>query len=88
VLCILGHWLYCAHAESSARQATLGKRLMRLKVVNSDYGPVNFSQATWRHFAKFLSTFTLFAGFALAFFNDRRQTLHDMIAGTLVVRAA
>lgn len=88
VLCIIGHWLYCARAEASARQATLGKRLMRLKVVNTDYAPVTFGQATWRHFAKFLSTFALFAGFVLAFFNHRRQTLHDVIAGTLVVRSA
>ena len=37
--------------------------------------------------AKFLSTFALLVGFAMAIFHSRKQSLHDMIAGTLVVRS-
>jgi uncharacterized RDD family membrane protein YckC len=29
----------------------------------------------------------LLVGFAIAFFHSRKQSLHDMIAGTLVVRS-
>ena len=86
LLSILCHWYYCARTEASAYQATLGKRLFGLKVVSTDHKTVTMEQASWRHFAKFLSTFALFAGFAMALFHPSKQSLHDMIAGTLVLR--
>jgi uncharacterized RDD family membrane protein YckC len=80
--------LYCASAESSVHQATPGKRLLKLKVVSAVHGGrLTFQQATWRYYAKFLSTFALLAGFAIAIFHSRKQSLHDMIAGTVVVRS-
>lgn len=79
--------LYCASAESSVHQATPGKRLLKLKVVSMSYGRLTFQQATGRYYAKFLSTFALLVGFAIAIFHSRKQSLHDMIAGTLVVRS-
>jgi uncharacterized RDD family membrane protein YckC len=41
-------------------------------------------RATGRHFAKYISWMTLCIGFILVVFTERRQALHDMIAGTLV----
>ena len=87
LLWIVCFGLYCASAESSVHQATPGKRLLKLKVVSTSHGRLSFQQASWRYYAKFLSTFALLVGFAIAFFHSRKQSLHDMIAGTLVVRS-
>jgi uncharacterized RDD family membrane protein YckC len=87
LLWIVCFGLYCASAESSVHQATPGKRLLKLKVVSMSYGRLTFQQATGRYYAKFLSTFALLVGFAIAIFHSRKQSLHDMIAGTLVVRS-
>jgi uncharacterized RDD family membrane protein YckC len=87
LLWIVCFGLYCASAESSVHQATPGKRLLKLKVVSTSHGRLSFQQASWRYYAKFLSTFALLVGFAMAFFHSRKQSLHDMIAGTLVVRS-
>jgi len=87
LLWIVCFGLYNARAESSIHQATPGKRLFRLKVVSIPYGRLSFQQASGRFYAKFLSTFFLLIGFVIAVFNSRKQTLHDMIAGTVVVRS-
>jgi len=87
LLWIVCFGLYNASAESSIHQATPGKRLFRLKVVSIPYGRLSFQQASGRFYSKFLSTFFLLIGFVIAVFNSRKQTLHDMIAGTVVVRS-
>jgi len=86
VLWILFDWLYASIMLSSPRQATYGKQWMHLKVTNLEGERIPFLQATARHFAKFLSTFMLLAGFIMAAFTRKRQALHDIAAGTLVVR--
>jgi uncharacterized RDD family membrane protein YckC len=85
VLWIVFDWLYASILLSSPRQATYGKQRMHLKVTNLDGERIPFLQATARHFAKFLSTFMLLAGFVMAAFTRKRQALHDIAAGTLVV---
>ena len=45
-----------------------------------------FGRANRRYWAKLLSSLTLGIGFVMAIFTERRQTLHDRIAGTLVLR--
>ena len=87
LLWIVCFGLYCASAESSVHQATPGKRLLKLKVITTSHGRLSFQQATWRYYGKFLSTFVLLAGFVVAIFHSRKQSLHDMITGTLVVRS-
>ena len=82
---VLG-WLYFALQESSTRQATLGQRLLKLKVVDYNFQKISFLRATGRHFAMFLSILPLFLGLLTIFFTKRQQTLHDMIAGTLVIK--
>lgn len=84
---IVSDWLYNARMNSSPRQATFGKAFMRLKVTGMGGERIGFGQATGRYFAKFLSTFMLFAGFAIAIFTRRKQALHDIVAGTLVLKA-
>jgi uncharacterized RDD family membrane protein YckC len=82
----LVNWIYEAALESSSYQATLGKMALGLKVTDLEGRRISFARATGRHFAKLLSGFILMIGFIMAGFTQRKQALHDMIAGTLVVR--
>lgn len=87
VLGVLGialPWLYEAFMLSSPKQATLGKIVLGLRVVGLDGAPISFGRATGRHFAKYLSAFILGIGFIMAAFTDKKQALHDLMAGTLV----
>ena len=80
---ILG-WLYSAIMESSAKQATLGKMAMGLVVTDEKDNRLTFGKATARYFAKWLSSMILMIGYIIAAFTEKKQALHDMIAGTLV----
>jgi uncharacterized RDD family membrane protein YckC len=79
-------WLYFALMESSERGATLGKMAVGLRVVSSSGQRLSFLNATGRYFAKLLSALILCIGFLMIAFTDRKRGLHDMIAGTLVVK--
>jgi len=78
-------WLYFALMHSSARQATIGKRAMGIKVVSLEGERITFAHATGRYFAYLLSGILLGIGYLMAAFTARKQGLHDMIASTLVV---
>jgi uncharacterized RDD family membrane protein YckC len=80
------NWLYEAAMESSSKQATIGKMVLGLKVTDLEGRRISFLRATGRHFAKFISGMILLIGYIMAGFTQRKQALHDMIAGTLVVR--
>jgi uncharacterized RDD family membrane protein YckC len=80
------HWLYWAGLESSAYQATLGKMALGLKVTDLNGDPISFARATGRYFAKFISALILCIGFMMAGWTAKKQALHDLMAGTLVVK--
>jgi len=79
-------WLYFALFESSAWQATLGKKALGLEVTDLNAARIGFARATGRYFGKYISTFILFIGFIMAGLTEKKQALHDMMAGTLVIR--
>ena len=79
-----GGWLYEALLTSSSLQATLGKLALGLRVTDLQGQGIDFGRATARHFAKYLSTLILGIGYLMVAFTERKQGLHDMIAGTLV----
>jgi len=83
---IIVAWLYFALMESSERGATVGKMAMGLRVVTDQGQRLSFLNATGRYFAKFISAIILGIGFLMIAFSDRKRGLHDMIAGTLVVK--
>lgn len=78
-------WLYEALMMSSQWQATLGKRALGIVVTDENGGRISFARATGRHFATWISLL-LFIGYLMQPFTPKKQALHDMIAGTLVVR--
>jgi uncharacterized RDD family membrane protein YckC len=79
-------WLYEALLESSSYQATLGKMMLGMKVTDLYGNRLSFGRATGRHFAKWLSRLTLGIGYIMVGFTERKQGLHDLLAGTLVRR--
>jgi uncharacterized RDD family membrane protein YckC len=84
---IILQWLYFAGMESSERQATFGKTVMSLRVTNYEGQRISFGHATGRFFAKIVSGLIPFAiGYIMAAFTEKKQALHDLIAGTLVLR--
>jgi uncharacterized RDD family membrane protein YckC/Tfp pilus assembly major pilin PilA len=77
--------LYYPLQESSSAQATLGKRALGLKVTDLHGEQIGFGRALGRFFGHILSFLAFGVGFAMAVFTERRQALHDKMAGTLVV---
>ena len=83
----VGHWLYFAGLHASEWQATLGKRMLGLRVADVQGHRISFGRATGRYFAEILSALILLIGYLMVAFTERKQGLHDMLASTLVVRA-
>lgn len=86
ILLIFGSWLYEAFMESSSYQATLGKMIFGMKVTDLYGNRISFERATGRHFAKWLSMMIFGIGYIMVGFTERKQGLHDLLAGTLVRR--
>ncbi len=69
----------------SAWQATPGKRVLGIKVVDFDGQRISTGRSVGRWFAAALSYLTFYIGFLMAAFTDRKMALHDMVASTRVV---
>ena len=66
---------------------TLGKWATGLRIRRADGGEIGIGRAFLRHFVGYpVSFLTLGLGFLIAAFNERGRGLHDLIAGTRVVR--
>jgi len=60
---------------------------LSLRVTDLNGAPVTFGRASGRYFAKIITGLIPFGiGYMLAGLTERRQALHDMIAGCLVLR--
>jgi uncharacterized RDD family membrane protein YckC len=73
-----------AHALAGA---TLGKRLLRLRVIGPDGAPPSPARSALRSAVAVASAGTLGLGFVLALFTRSGRALHDLIARTWVVKA-
>ncbi|MBU0704662.1 MAG: RDD family protein [Chloroflexi bacterium] len=78
-------WLYYALMESSPWQATLGKRALSIIVTDLDGNRVSFGRATGRYWAKLLSGLLMGIGYLMALFTEKKQAMHDSLAGCLVI---
>ncbi len=83
---IIGKFIYACIAESSAKQATIGKRLVKIKVTNMLGERITFPNAVGRNLAKLVSTASFFFGYLYSFLNKKQQCFHDIMAETLVVK--
>ena len=80
-------WAYCAGFESSSWQATPGKRVVRVAVTDLAGSRISFARATGRYVAESFSSALFLIGYLVQPFTERRQALHDILAGTLVVHS-
>ena len=85
IVTILLPWIYYAAFESSSKQATLGKMALGIKVTDLNGRRIGFGKATGRYFGKILSTVILLIGCIMIAFTEKKQGLHDKMAGCLVV---
>jgi uncharacterized RDD family membrane protein YckC len=95
LLAVVASWLYWALMESSQWQATLGKKALGLYVTDLGGSRMSFGKASGRFFAgRGLSMVPYLGGLyylvdcIMAGFTEKKQALHDMIAGCLVQRNA
>lgn len=85
VVMVVAQWLYFALMESSSKQGTLGKMALGIVVTDLNGNRISFGRATGRYFGKILSTLIFYIGYIMAGFTEKKQALHDMVAGCLVV---
>ncbi|HTZ72666.1 MAG TPA: RDD family protein [Candidatus Aquilonibacter sp.] len=92
ILLLAMKWLYWALMESSSWQATLGKKALGLYVTDLEGLRVSFGKASGRFWSgRGLSMVPLGNLYYLVDciccgFTDKKQAVHDMIAGCLVMR--
>ncbi|MGB2402006.1 MAG: RDD family protein [Akkermansiaceae bacterium] len=80
-------WLYYALMESSSKQGTIGKQVMGIRVTDLEGNQISFARASGRHFGKIISSLILLIGYLMMLWTEKKQTLHDMMAGCLVVKS-
>ena len=75
---------YFVVLESSAAQATLGKRAVGIKVGDELGQRISGANALGRSLSKLVSAMIILVGFIMAALDLRRQALHDKLAQTVV----
>jgi uncharacterized RDD family membrane protein YckC len=77
--------IYHMVMECSARQATYGKQILKIRVCDMEGKRISAARSIGRNLCKIFSLITI-VGYLLSFFNKKQQCLHDMMAGTLVMK--
>ena len=86
LIIIVGQVAYYAVLESGEKQATFGKQAMGIVVTDVKGNRITTLNAVGRYFAKIPSAMILLIGYLMQPFTEKKQALHDMIAGTLVYK--
>lgn len=77
--------LYKPVFEASPLKGTPGKAMMGMIVVSETGERLTLKQSYIRYFCSILSGFVLGIGYLMNLFTAKRQTLHDMIAESVVI---
>lgn len=83
---IIAETFYFTFFEASVWQATPGKRLMNIRVMDYEGHRLEFPQALGRNAGKLLSNIIFSLGYLLIAITHRKQALHDRLAKTVMVR--
>ena len=76
--------LYYAGMNASKWQGTLGKMIVGIKITDLNGQRISFGRSLGRFFAAILSII-FFIGYIMTAFTEKKQSLHDIIASTVVV---
>lgn len=79
------YFIYYVFFNSSKLQATPGKIVLGLLVTDKSGGKINFLRSLGRTAASIISSVILYIGYLFPLFTAKKQTLHDIIASTVVV---
>ncbi|MES2802368.1 MAG: RDD family protein [Bdellovibrionota bacterium] len=77
--------LYKPVFEASPLKGTPGKAMMKMIVLSEAGERLTLKQSYIRYFCSILSGFVLGIGYLMNLFTAKRQTLHDMIAESVVI---
>lgn len=88
VLSIIIPVFYFAGMHASKWQATIGKKLLKLKVTDLHGNRITFWRALGRYLAMAFLSSIFYIGYIIAGFTEKKQALHDLIAGTVVIKDA
>lgn len=77
--------IYYVTLESSLKQGTWGKQIVGIKVTDMNGNRITAGRALGRWAAHILTGCTCGIGYLMPLFNDKKQTLHDMLAGCLAL---
>ena len=77
-------WQYTALMLSSSWKATLGKKVLGLEVLTTDFERLTFKKASVRFLYSLISYFFILPVFMM-FFNNKKQTFHDYFAKTVLI---
>ena len=80
----LGYYIYL---EGSPSGQTVGKKVMGIRVIREDGGPLGYGAATGRYFARVLSAIPCLLGYFWMLWDDKKQTWHDKLVRSYVVTA-
>ena len=80
-------WVVYSTFFLSLWAATPGAKILKLKVVRADGGPIDWKLGLARSLFTIISATVVLLGFLWAFWEKERRGWHDLIAGTKVVRA-
>ena len=80
ILCVV----YFVIFEGSNSNNTLGKSILRIKVVDVDGDDLTYKQSLNRNIAKFLSILPLGLGLLYPLFNKERLFFHETLSNTRV----
>jgi uncharacterized RDD family membrane protein YckC len=79
-------WLIYHIGMWTWKGATIGDLALGIKLIRKDGGQVDFATALVRILGSFFSAVALFLGFFWAGWDREKQSWHDKIAGTIIVK--
>lgn len=80
--------VYTVLTMTGAKQATFGQRAVGVKITKDNGAPIGYGAALGRWFVSLFSSILLKIGFLIAIFTKNKKTLHDLMAGTIVIESA
>jgi uncharacterized RDD family membrane protein YckC len=80
--------IYSLIADASRFQGTLGKKVMKIKVVSEDGARISIRRSMARNLFKIISAIPIYLGFIWILFNKKRRGWHDMVAKTYVIETS
>ncbi|WP_445488546.1 RDD family protein [Niallia sp. 03133] len=86
IICLVVNALYFVIFQSSKWQATIGKKILGLKVMTVSGDKISFWRSLGRYLLLSFLSGILFIGYLMAAFTEKKQALHDLIAGTVVMK--